>query len=126
MGKSSLLARAVGRLATEPVDCVIVDLQRVGTTAVQADEFYLSVLHQVARQLTPPRTLSAVQTWWRRHRGLTPVDRFATFLEDVLIDRPRRTLAVFVDEIDKMLDVAFSDDVFGCLRALLLLEVHKD
>jgi ABC-type iron transport system FetAB ATPase subunit len=118
MGKSSLIARAMARLDRESVECVTVDLQRVGTTSIPAEEFYLSVLHQIARQLTPPKSLSTVQAWWRRHRGLTAVDRFATFLEDTVLGQPRRTLAVFVDEIDKMLDVAFSDDFFGCLRAL--------
>jgi formylglycine-generating enzyme required for sulfatase activity/energy-coupling factor transporter ATP-binding protein EcfA2 len=118
MGKSSLIARAMARLEKRSVECVTVDLQRVGTASLSTEEFYLSVLHQVSRQLTPPMTLPSIQAWWRRRRGLTAVDRFATFLEDAVIGQPRRTLAVFVDEIDKMLDVTFSDEFFGCLRAL--------
>lgn len=118
MGKSSLIARAMARLADQPVECVTVDLQRIGTASVTPAEFYLSALHQVAGQLTPPMALSDVQAWWRSHDGLTAVDRFATFLEDAVLRQPQRTLLVFVDEIDKMLPVPFSDDFFGCLRAL--------
>jgi formylglycine-generating enzyme required for sulfatase activity len=117
-GKSSLVVRTRQRLIAEGIRSVYIDLTAVGSRDVSADQWYLSLLEEIRAQvdLDPDRK---VETWWEERSHLTVVKRFVDFLTEEVLRRTEGRIVVFIDEIDKTLDLPFaSDDFFAAVRAL--------
>ena len=55
------------------------------------------------------------QAWWQQRASLSPVQRFVTFLRDVVLGEVKAPVAVFIDEIDTTLNLPFSDDFFAAI-----------
>lgn len=114
IGKSSLRVRTQERLRARGIRCASVDLTSIGSGA-SADEWYFSVASAVAEELGLPDDLD---TFWGRHRRMSPVRRFRQFLYDVLLGDAGSPAVVFIDEIDVTMSLPFSrDDFFGLIRA---------
>ncbi len=117
-GKSSLVVRTRVRLQAEGVKSVFIDLTTVGSRDVTADQWYLSLLDEIRGQLGFEMA-RGLETWWAERRHLTVVKRFVDFLKDEVLPAIDGRIVVFVDEIDKTLDLPFStDDFFAAVRAL--------
>jgi serine/threonine protein kinase len=115
IGKSSLRLRTEQRLRAHDVLCATIDLTRIGSRDVTADEWYHSLADEIADRLALQTQVGA---FWERHRGLSPVHRFARFLRDVLLALTQAPVVLFIDEIDAVLGLSFSmDDFFGMVRA---------
>jgi hypothetical protein len=116
MGKSSLMVRTASRLNEKGIDSVIVDLSGIGTTDISAESWYLGQVKRISEQLA----LRVNYTdWWNRQGKLGVVQRFTSFLTDVVLKNTVVPLVIFVDEIDTTLTLRFnSDDYFAAIRAL--------
>jgi len=115
LGKSSLMVRASFRLQKLGIRTAVIDLTKIGVQAVTADQWYLSLLTQIKRRLG----LSVnPQTWWTENTALTRVQRFTQFLLEVVLAEISEQVVIFVDEIDRTVELDFTDDFFAAIRAI--------
>jgi len=115
MGKSSLMIRTARRLRAKGVQSVIIDLTSLGTE-INIETWYLGLLNQLKRQLRLEVNLEA---WWQEHETLGYVQRFTSFLHDVVLSEVENQVVIFIDEIDTTLNFDFSDD-----NVRKLTEIH--
>lgn len=125
MGKSSLRVQTMARLQGEGDVCVFIDMSDVGGGKSATEDFwYFSLLWQIVKQVGDQSiglegwTREALRSWWRESEGLTFVLRWREFIEEELLGKIDRSIAIFVDEIDSTLALAFSvDDFFAVIRS---------
>jgi WD40 repeat protein len=111
MGKSSLKLRTIQRLEAESIACVNIDLTGVGTDTAR---FYNSIADEVASQLGLESELA---TFSDRYSQLSDVKRFSKFIDAVVLEQIESKIVIFIDEIDKVIDLdSFTDDFFGLIR----------
>jgi hypothetical protein len=116
MGKSSLMVRTATQLQETGIRSVIIDLTSIGTTDLTAEAWYLGQIHRIVRQL---RLRVDYLSWWKQRSHLGVVQRFMSFLTEVMLNEVAEPVVIFVDEIDTTLSLPdYSDDYFAAIRAL--------
>ncbi len=116
MGKSSLKVQTVQRLQEEGVACAALDLTRIGTSDMQPEEWYCSIIDSIVSSLELYETFD-LYTWWEEHRLLSFVRRFDKFIDEILLPTISQSIVVFIDEIDSVLSLPFKlDDFFAFIR----------
>jgi tetratricopeptide (TPR) repeat protein len=115
MGKSSLMVRTALRLQEAGMRTAILDMSILGGGSSTLDAWYYGFLDELAFQLGLDEDIDA---WWEAHLNHSPVQRFSNFLRDVVLVEVQAPLAIFVDEIDSALGLAFTDDFFAAIRAM--------
>jgi len=113
MGKSSLMIRTARSLAEAGCTVAILDLTGIGSGS--ADQWYLGLLEQIARDL---RLNIDVPKWWQARASLAIPQRFSEFLRDVVLQEIATPVVIFIDEIDSTLNLDFRDDFFAAIRAI--------
>lgn len=114
VGKSSLTVRTAERLQVEGSRSVIIDLNELGVE-ITSDQWYQGLLLNIADQLLLEVDVSQ---WWQAHEETGLAQRFSLFLREVVLERIRERVVVFVDEIDSTLRLTFTDDFFAAIRYL--------
>ena len=114
MGKSSLMARTAARLRAAGVSCATVDLQGKGDPDTPKEQWYYGVAKQVADGL---KLRPAWAEWWKGQDLLAPSQRFTDWFADFVLPEIRGPMVVFVDEVDWMIRLPFSDEFFAAIRA---------
>ena len=116
MGKSSLKVQTMQRLETEGVICAAIDLTRIGTSDMEPEQWYSSVIDSIVSSLDLYETFD-LYSWWEEHRLLSYVRRFDKFIDEVLLKTISQPIVIFVDEIDSILSLPFRlDDFFALIR----------
>jgi WD40 repeat protein len=116
MGKSSLRVQVMQQLQQEGFACAAIDLSAIGTTGVTPEQWYLGMINRIVRPLRLQRQFN-INEWWTEHGLLSEVQRFAMFIEEVLLELVPQNIAIFIDEIDSVLSLPFSlDDFFALIR----------
>src|SRR6266496_1110705 len=116
MGKTSLIARTKGRLRTEGVRSVQIDLSSIGKS-VSVEQWYLGQINIIVREL---QVQTNYNQWWQQHSHLGEVQRFGNFLTEVILTHVAEPIIIFVDEIDTTLSLPETfntDDYFAAIRA---------
>jgi tetratricopeptide (TPR) repeat protein len=113
MGKSSLRVRTVARLEAEGIACSQIDITSIGSRGITASEWYWGVVRRLARSF---KTSIDLKTWWQERAEASPVDRLSQFIEEVLLVEVQSSIAIFIDEIDSILNLDFKDDFFALIR----------
>jgi len=109
MGKSSLMVRTAVQLRQDGFAVVILDLTAIGQNLV-VDQWYFSLLSHVGEKLNIEKELEA---YWDANQRRAPLHRFMAGLRDVYLERKRKPLVIFVDEIDAVRSLRqFSADEF--------------
>ena len=124
MGKSSLRVRTMKRLQSAGVRCASIEITGFGSTAIDAqvasEEWYLGVVRAIARAMgRSVRSLKEfnLTQWWAERDGLSFVQRWSEFVEDVLLVQVTQPIVIFVDEIDSVLGLPFNaDNFFAAIR----------
>lgn len=113
MGKSSLVLRTAVALQQAGIRTATIDLSKLGTV-LERDQWYRGVLEDLATKLA----LSVdVKQWWEAQGSLGPVQRFTSFLREVVLTEIAQPVVIFVDEIDSTLRLDFTDDFFAAIRS---------
>jgi hypothetical protein len=116
MGKSSLKVQTMQRLQAEGVACAALDLTRIGTSDMEPEQWYSSVIDSIVSSLDLYETFD-LYAWWEEHRLLSYVRRFDKFIDEVLLAAIPQPIVVFIDEIDSVLSLPFTlDDFFAFIR----------
>ena len=117
MGKSSLRVRTMQRLEQEGFTCVAIDVTKIGSQTITAEQWYASLIGAMVQGFEL-RQCFDIRAWWREHDMLTPVQRFSNFIDQVLLQQVEQRMVIFIDEIDSVLSLDFpTDDFFAVIRA---------
>ena len=116
MGKSSLRVRTMSQLQADGVVCVSIDITSLGTEA-DPQKWYNGIITQLYLGL-PLAGKVALKPWLRERDHLSPIQKLRDFVETIILNGiPDRQIAIFIDEIDKVLSLPFSlDDFFSYIR----------
>jgi serine/threonine protein kinase len=114
IGKSSLMFETATRLGKQGVRTALIDLNSIGKTGIKAENWYFSLIDELARRLD---LKIKVQAWWDERPPLsTTPQRFLEFLRDVVLQQISESIVIFIDEIDDTLGLDFRDDFFAAIR----------
>ncbi|HEY9614277.1 AAA-like domain-containing protein [Allocoleopsis sp.] len=117
MGKSSVLVQSRHRLSQEGYRCTTIDMTRIGSENITADQWYKGIVTELWRGFNLLGQLN-LKSWWREEDAISVLQRLSNFIEDVLFVKLKNDrLVIFVDEIDSILSLNFSvDDFFALIR----------
>lgn len=116
MGKSSLRVQTMQRLQAEGVVCAAIDLTKIGSQNITADQWYAGIARGLVNSFALTEVIN-LRNWWRDRDYLSPVQRLGELLETVVLAHLSSAIVVFVDEIDSILSLNFStDDFFALIR----------
>jgi WD40 repeat protein len=114
MGKSSLTARTAAKLREAGMSAVVVDLAAIGRN-LTIEQWYGSVLSWIARGIE--LSDGELEEFWQARPLLSPVQKWMRALREIILPRYQGQLAVFIDEVDYVLDLPFPmDEFFAALR----------
>lgn len=114
MGKSSLMVRTAAQLREEGCAVVIIDLTAIGQN-LGVEQWYFSMLCHVGEKLDLEDEMEA---YWDGNLRCAPLHRFMGALREVYLERKRKPLVIFVDEIDvvRSLRQFSADEFFAGIR----------
>ncbi|BBC25719.1 AAA-like domain-containing protein [Pseudanabaena sp. ABRG5-3] len=116
MGKSSLRVRVTHKLQAEGIVCATIDPQKIGVE-VTCEQWYASAIRSLVGDLDLKSKFD-LRSWIRERELLSPVQRFAEFIETVVLQELDAPIVIFVEEIDRLLSLKFGmDDFFGLVRS---------
>lgn len=116
IGKSSLKNAVAERLIGQGIRVARIDLNRIGQTVTGAEQWYFSLLDEIARNL---ELTTDTEEWWEQQSSLsTWAQRFVHFLDEVVLTEIKQPIVIFIDEIDMTLDLSFTNDLFAMIRSL--------
>ncbi len=119
-GKSSLRVQVVNRLQNEEFKneefiCIEIDFSQKGTTSTTAEKWYNSLILDFKKKI---KLDINIKTWLNAHDWLSPLDRFAEFIDTIVLPQTSKKIIVFFDEIDSLLSLNFlTDDLFSYIRS---------
>lgn len=114
MGKSSLMVRTAEELRMQGVKTATIDITSIGSL-VTPSQWYLGLVSRLAREL---RMDVDAEGWWHSMESRSPVQRFSDFLQDIVLEKVKERIVIFIDEIDSTLKLDFTDDFFAAIRAM--------
>ncbi|MGK7942402.1 MAG: AAA family ATPase [Crocosphaera sp.] len=124
MGKSSLMIRMMNHLNHEGYKCGAIDLTRIGSKNITAEQWYKGLAVDLLRTFKLRKKVE-LKTWWNERLDISPVQIFGQFIEDVLLveinsdnqESPKK-IFIFMDEVDSVLGLNFPvDDFFALIRS---------
>lgn len=123
-GKSSLMAHAIRRLRQEGQLAAVVDLTQIGARGDNEDagRWYYSIAYRIVREL---RLKVDLQTWWQDKSALFSEQRLVEFFWEIILANTTEPVTIFFDEIERALELPFSDDMFSALRTCYARRVSE-
>ncbi|EKU98447.1 putative transmembrane sensor domain protein [Leptolyngbya sp. PCC 7375] len=115
MGKSSLRVRVMQRLKADDIVCGVVEVASIVEDDTTSEQWYLGVIRRLCRSLG---LKVKILQWWQERDGLSPIQRFSEFVEDVLLTSIKQPIVIFIDEIDSLFKFDFNDDFFVLIRSI--------
>lgn len=82
MGKSSLRVQTTQRLKAKGIACGVIEVSAIVEHGMSSEAWYLGVIRRLSRSLG---IKLKVIPWWNERTGITPIQRFSEFIEDVLL-----------------------------------------
>jgi GAF domain-containing protein len=117
MGKTSLRVRTLYRLHQDDIACVAIDLNKIGSRDITAQQWYAGLLRRLVTSFALPLDL---RQWLKDYSYLSPVQSFNEFIEQILLPSVPQPIVIFIDEIDSMRRLPFeTDNFFACIRSCL-------
>ena len=116
MGKSSLRVQIAKQLKTEGINCAAIDLTGISDRQVRPEQWYAGLAFLLVKAFHLTESVN-IRSWWRDRDILSSSQRFSEFIETVLLTNLPGKIAIFIDEIDSVLNLNFDPDpLFKILR----------
>ena len=116
MGKSSLRVKTMERLQADGFACADIDLTEIGASGVTREQWYAGVIDALINGFELYDTFDSYE-WLQHHEHLSPVNQLKEFLVSALLKNLKRSIVIFIDEIDNVLSLDFpADDFFALIR----------
>jgi tetratricopeptide (TPR) repeat protein len=113
MGKSSLMVRTAARLRESGAAVAVLDLTAIGQN-LTPEQWYDGLLGRVGQQLDLEDEL---EDFWTDNERLGPLQRWTRAVREVVLEKVKGNVVIFVDEIDAVRSLPFSsDEFFAALR----------
>jgi tetratricopeptide (TPR) repeat protein len=113
MGKSSLMVRVAARLRESGAAVAILDLTAIGQN-LTPEQWYDGLLGRIGQQLDLEDEL---EDFWHDNERLGPLQRWTRAVREVVLEKVKGQVVLFVDEIDAVRSLPFStDEFFAALR----------
>jgi tetratricopeptide (TPR) repeat protein len=113
MGKSSLMVRVAARLRESGAAVAVLDLTAIGQN-LTPEQWYDGLLGRVGQQLDLEDEL---EDFWLDNERLGPLQRWTRAVREVVLEKIKKPVVLFVDEIDAVRSLPFStDEFFAALR----------
>src|SRR5437868_6868919 len=113
MGKSSLMVQTAARLRDEGVAVAVLDLTAVGQN-LTAEQWYDGLLSSAGRQL---KLEDELDDFWLDNERVRPLQRWMRAMREIVLERIKGRIVIFVDEIDAVRSLPFStDEFFAAIR----------
>ncbi|MBR8826793.1 MAG: AAA-like domain-containing protein [Gomphosphaeria aponina SAG 52.96 = DSM 107014] len=118
MGKSSLWYYTQARLTADGVQCVYIDLTKVGKSSSE-EGWYRVLLYELVKTFNLSiGDRQQAKVWWEERADVSPIKRFDEFMEEVLLEEIKKPIIICFDEIDYVLSFNFViDPFFAWIRA---------
>ncbi|MBN3945142.1 MAG: AAA-like domain-containing protein [Nostoc sp. NMS7] len=116
MGKSSLQVRTMRRLQQEGITCAAIDLTLIGVTDITQEKWYTGIFDCLVNSLELYETIDC-DDWWSSHNSLPSLRRLGKFLEEIIFNYAVGNIVIFIDEIDYIRRLSFTDDFFAWIRS---------
>ncbi len=113
MGKSSLSLQTKKRLEAEGFTCTIVDFIHFSSKTTQ-EQFYGGIINHLSNNFGLKSHFNLNQ-WWKKQELLSPTNKFALFIQDILLRTINKKIVIFLDEIDSILGLDVDLDGFFAL-----------
>ncbi|MBV6627683.1 MAG: AAA-like domain-containing protein [Rivularia sp. (in: Bacteria)] len=114
MGKSSLVIRTAKKLKKFNICSAYIDLSAIGKD-VSLESWYLGQIKRIVNQVC--KGFKYID-WWKENASFSEVDRYVTFLSEILLQQISSPVVIFIDEIDYTLNLSYSDNFFAAIRSL--------
>lgn len=113
MGKSSLMVRAASQFRNERAAVAVLDLTAIGAN-VTVEQWYDGLLAKLGSQLNLEDELDQC---WLDHPQLSPLQRWLTAIDKVVLAKCPGRIVIFIDEIDVVRSLPFpADEFFASIR----------
>lgn len=113
VGKSSLLVRGVQQAIQEGMRVVVTDFQSLDDESLQSKAgLFQALAGQLCDTLNPSR---APEEYWNPRRSDN--DNFSAYLKSVVLSAERPPLVWFMDEVDRLFEYDYRNNVFGLFRS---------
>jgi len=118
MGKSSLRVRAMHRLRADGVCCITIDMTRIGSEHLTAQQWYERLVSELWRSANLIGKVN-LKSWLSDRPSLTHIHLLSAFIDDViLVHYEHHPVVIFIDEIDSVLSLPFEiNDFFALIRS---------
>lgn len=117
MGRSSLRIRVMNYLRNDGFACAAVDITMLGVANITQEQWYAQIIDYLINGFNLDTNFN-LETWWFDNDTLSPGQKFIKFIENVLLKRITKNIAIFLDEIDSILNLQFNvDDFFAIIRS---------
>ena len=115
-GKSSLIAATAARLENNGFKVAVLDFEQIGARDAgnDAGRWNYSVAYRLMRQL---RIRADLQSWWQDKSILQNRQRLLDFYSEIILQNVQERIVIFVDEIQCIGDLPFSDQLLASFRA---------
>jgi len=115
-GKSSLIAATAARLENNGYKVAVLDFEQIGARDAgdDAGRWNYSVAYRLLRQL---RIRADLQSWWQDKSILQNRQRLLEFYSEIILQNVQERVVIFVDEIQCVGDLPFSDQLLASFRA---------
>ena len=113
MGQSSLQVQMTQRFQREEVPCGLVEVSSIVVNDITVDAGSLGLIRRFKKSLG---LKLKVIPWWKERDGLSPIQRFSEFVEEVFLAEVAEPILIFIDEIYSLFTHAFNDDFFALFR----------
>jgi hypothetical protein len=108
MGKSSLMVRTAARLREEGASVASIDLTAIGQN-LDHKQWYNGLLSQIGLRLDLEDELEEFAV---KNKQMAPLQRWVRAIREVVLERCRGRIVIFIDEIDAVRSLPFSTDEF--------------
>ncbi len=115
-GKTSLIAATTARLQNNGFKVAKLDLAQITERdgGTDAGRWYYSIAYRLMRQL---RLKIDLQEWWQDKAILSNRQRLVEFYIEVILQNIRESIVVFIDEIQSIEKLPFSEHLLPSVRA---------
>ena len=117
MGKSSLRVRLMKQLKTEGINCAAIDLSEISDLQVLPEQWYAGLAYLLVNNFNLLDRVN-IRSWWSERNFLPSSQRLSEFIETALLPNLSGKIAIFIDEIDSVLNLNFDPDpLFKIIRS---------
>jgi WD40 repeat protein len=118
MGKTSLQIRTIKRLQAEGIACTTIDISGRGSKDINPEQWYAGIVYTLVANFEIANPSEFIRTWWKENSELSPIQRLDIFIEEILLEKIKSKIVIFIDEIDGILSLNFKGgDFFAWIRS---------